>query len=221
MELYKKLLYFDIETAGKYPNLRSFKEADSRGSDLFIKRCEKNKEKWGNKSCEDMYLEKAGLLPEYGQIVCVSFAYYNKDELRQISYTGAEYDILKQTLAILTNINKLNLSLCGFNIKGFDNAWLIKKFLTYDLPIPDCLNIYNKKPWEMNMYDISEIFKAGYFDYPTLDEVSWSLGVESSKIFLSGDKVHLSYWNGEIEKIRKYCEADVNCLIEIAQKILK
>lgn len=226
MELYQKMLYFDIETAGKYKSLQDFLNDDPRGAALFIKRCEKNKEKWPDIGCDKLYLEKASLLPEYGQIICASFAYYKEEadgtiQLRRASYTGTELEILVKTLAILSNINKMNLSLCGFNIKGFDNSWLIKKFFQHNLPIPDCLNLVGKKPWELNIYDIADIWKAGYFDYPTLDEVSWALGIKSPKQFLSGDKVHKAFWDGEIDKIQKYCEADVTCLVEIAKKILK
>jgi len=221
MELYEKLLYFDIETAGKYETLQDFKNEDSRGAALFIKRCEKNKKKWPDKPCDELYLEKCALLPEYGQIICVSLAYYSNGDLKRATYSGDEITIISKIIDILTNIHKKGLALCGFNIKGFDNSWLIKKFFQYDLGIPSCLDLMNKKPWELKIYDLSEIWRAGYFNYPTLDEVSWALGINSPKQILSGDKVHETYWNGGIETIKKYCEADVQCLVDIAKKIMK
>lgn len=220
MKLYEKLLYLDIETAGKYENLNEFKYKDSRGAELFIKRCEKNKKKWPEISCEELYTQKSPLLAEYGQIVCISFAYFQDGKLKKATFSDNEAQIVKKTVDILTNIDKFNLTyICGYNIKRFDIPWLIKKFFQYGYKIPKCLDP-NKKPWELNIYDFADMWKNSAIDYCTLDEVSYALNIESPKKILSGDKVHYAYWRGDIDLISRYCEADVQCLIDIAKKIM-
>jgi hypothetical protein len=49
-----------------------------------------------------------------------------------------------------------------------------------------------------------------------------SLGIESSKnMDVTGNKVHDAYWNDDnIDGITKYCERDVEVLIDVIKKLL-
>ena len=49
-----------------------------------------------------------------------------------------------------------------------------------------------------------------------------SLGIESSKnMDVTGNKVHDAYWvDGNIEGITKYCERDVEVLIDVIKKLM-
>ena len=47
-----------------------------------------------------------------------------------------------------------------------------------------------------------------------------ALGIESSKGDLDGSKVKFAYWDGEIERIKTYCEKDVQKSAELADKLI-
>ena len=138
MENFKKLFYFDIETTSKYPDLETLKNDDFRGYELFIKKCDRNKLKhadW-NKDENVVYLEKSPLLPEFGKIICFSYAYYNEGDFIVRSLPlDIPSNLIDYEKILLENVSKLFLkvgqaqkSLCGFNIKGFDIPWLNRKF---------------------------------------------------------------------------------------------
>ena len=57
----------------------------------------------------------------------------------------------------------MGLSLCGYNIKNFDILQLYKKFIKYDIEMPQCLKLYNIKPWESNIIDIVDLWRNGQY----------------------------------------------------------
>lgn len=116
------------------------------------------------------------------------------------------------------------LRLTGHNIKGFDVPCLGKRILYTLGPdfLPPSLIVWNKKPWEINYLDTSEIFSFGSWShqkYLSLDLLSCSMGVDSPKGNLDGSKVNFHYWSGKpIEEIASYCEKDVQTVIDVLMK---
>ena len=72
----------------------------------------------------------------------------------------------------------------------------------------------------MRLIDFSELWKQKFAYTSTFDEVAYELGIESPKSKMDGSEVHSYFWGGKVEDIKDYCEADVNCLMDIYKKIL-
>jgi hypothetical protein len=93
--------------------------------------------------------------------------------------------------------------------------------IKYDLKIPSLLRTYNIKPWEMNVVDLSEIWRFnGTLEHMSFDEMLWSLGIKSPKDDIRGEDVNLVYWvDDDLERIKTYCEKDVKYSIEASKKL--
>jgi hypothetical protein len=222
-------LFLDIETVTQKSDFRILEEESPRLALLWSRRA-----KYYRSTYEEMrdlddaqiYLEKASLEPEFCKIICVSFGVIHEGSVRINSfYDENEEEILKKCFKVISNANLKNLRLTGHNIKGFDVPCLGKRILYTLGPeyLPSNLMVWNKKPWEINYLDTSEIFSFGSWSqqrYLSLDLLSCSLGIDSPKDQIDGSKVNLHYWSGNpIEEIASYCERDVKTVIEILQRV--
>lgn len=226
---YNNLFYFDIETVGEYPDIETLKNNDSKGYELFMKKYENNL--WMNEknSLEELYIKFSPLSSTYGKIVCVSFGYYtSKDEkgyrINSI-YGDNEKEIIKQVQELFFKVSQKHLFISGFNINGFDIPWLVHKLLKYNQILPSILNVFGKKPWEIQSFDLFNEWKSSYSTYkflPSFDEVCYELGVQSPKNKIDGSKVHTTYWiDKDLDTIKEYCEGDVLSSLKVGEKILQ
>ena len=224
--MYTDFFYFDIETTSKYGDLNTLKLNDKRGYDLFVKKCDSLKEEWKETHTpEELYPNKAPLLSEHGMIVCISYGIFKNGVAQIGSFLNRDGD----EQALMTNIMKLFNSvgskkrICGYNIRNFDIPWITRKLYKYSLDIPGNINTVDKKPWETWNLDIFDIWKSsGKIQRlnPTMDEVAYDLGIDSSKTTLNGSKIHEYYWvKKDYDSIMHYCEQDVRVLIDIAKKM--
>jgi len=213
------LLYFDIETAGKYKDFQTFKDLDLRGANLFEKKA--NKHRWLEiDTIEEAYLNKSPLHPEFNVIVCLTYGYEDSREgFRVKSFTGDEKEILKNSNKIWTNFIKKNYIGCGYNIKRFDLPLLNIKHYQHNVPMHNILDIKDKKPWDIQHADIFEKWNHGFNSFVSLDEVCYVLGIESPKDNMKGSDVHKEFYAGNIDRIVKYCEGDVKVLPQIIEKM--
>lgn len=222
---YGELIYFDIETVGKYPNLETLKSNDVRGYDLFMNKVERRSTSGSSDWTGDpniIYIKKAGIMPEFGKTVCVSIATATKGNVKIIScYDHDEEKIMKKAQSIFSDANKTLYQLCGYYIKGFDIPWMNKKLLSYDLVIPRILKTFDIKPWDMPVFDLSEVWRSiGTLETSSFDDMLYCLNIQSPKYDMCGKEVHTSYWErGELERIKTYCEHDVLSCVEAAKKI--
>lgn len=221
--MYTNFFYFDIETTSKSPTLFDLKLDDERGHDLFVRKYEMMKKfdpEW-NRPIEDVYMDKSPLIPEYGKIICMSFGMF-KDDKKNIM-TIAEDDEETQLNRMTKVFNKASGNkkyLCGFNVKGFDIPFTIKKLYKYNIEIPYSLSFQNLKPWEINVTDISEIWKGIGKTGASLDEVTYELGLPSPKSTMKGEEVFNYYWNKrDMKSIITHCEKDVDALMSISQRL--
>jgi predicted PolB exonuclease-like 3'-5' exonuclease len=218
-----ELFHFDIETCGEYPDLETFKQMDSKGSELFESKF--HRMKWNEKySCvEEAYIENAGIISTFGKICCISFGYLDNDGSKQIrSYYGDdELDIITSFNDLLKRIELKDFSLCGYRIFHYDIPWILHKLHKYRIKPANIINIYGKKPWDMRVVDLSEDWK-GKFAWPySFDEVCYELGVVSPKDEMDGSLVHQFFHAGKIEDIKTYCEKDINASIDVSIKMYK
>ena len=220
---YKNLFYIDIETVSNFKDFETFKNIDSVGSSIFEKKAITQYQYDYN--IEEYYKNKAGLIPEWGKIVCFSFGFFTstnelKIKTKRIEANNEE-DLIKEIKEVLDVISNKNKVLCGFNIKQFDIPYIVKKFIQYDIEIPKCINFIGKKPWEINVIDIFELWKSNSTYYTSLEELAYFLNIENPKDFLKGDQIHDTYYvENNIDKISQYCEKDILTTTLIAKKIL-
>lgn len=218
-DYFKKLFYFNIETTTVYKDLDEFRSNDEFGSILFCRKWERHK--W-YETPELSYINKGPVMSEYNKIINVSFAYFSQDDIRIKSINDDnEKTLLSNVDKILTNAYSSGMTLCGFNIKNFDIPQLNRKYFKYGIKVPYSIETRNKKPWEIRVEDIFEIWKSSGQEFVSFDEVCYTLGVESAKKKLSGDKVHKAYWDGGLNSVTSYCEGELRAMIEVAQIIFK
>lgn len=220
----RDLFHFDIETVGEYKDFDQFKENNERGSDLFYSKY--NKLKWYDRydSINEAYLNNAGIISTYGRIVCISFGFTNSKEEKKIkSFAGEnEKDVVENFNEVLKKIETKNFNLTGFRIRHFDIPWVLHKLHKYNIEPANIIYTYNKKPWDMRITDLSEDWKGSFAWQFSFDEVCYELGVESPKTETNGSLVHTIYWeDGDIDRIKRYCEQDISSSIDVENKIYK
>jgi hypothetical protein len=222
--MYTNYFYFDIETTSKFPTLFDYKLDDVRGANLFVKKAENFRKfdpEWSGE-LNDVFINKAPLLPEYGRIICMSFGMFKDDELK----TGVivdldEKELLKRMVRVFSRAADLKRTYAGFNIKSFDLPFIIKKLYKYGIDVPMCLNYRTSKPWEIIMVDLMEIWRGTGRYGSSLQEVAYELNIAEPDTSITGADVFDLYWNKkDINTVTKKCENDVITSIEIA-KILK
>jgi DNA polymerase elongation subunit (family B) len=222
-----KMLFLDIETVGIEPNWESLVKNKKELSfqfenylDWFQKRFTED----ADKSIEDMFINRAALVPEFARIACISVAFVTENgSIKTQSFSGDENQILTDTQKLLNRVGELGFFLCGHNVKGFDIPMMAKRMMINGIKPPKLLPGYDTKPWEIKAVDTKDLWQYGsYGSIASLELMCVSLGIESSKnMEITGNKVHNAFWvEKDIEGIVKYCEKDVSVLIDVIKKLI-
>ena len=206
-----ELFFFDIETAGQYKDYGTFLDNDERGAKLFAGKFEKMN--WNEKYADinEAYLENAGIISTYGRIVCISFGFIDNGGVSKISsyYGDNEEDIVNSFNNLLKKIETKNFNLSGFRILHFDLPWVLHKLHKYGIEPANMIYLYDKKPWDLRVVDMSDDWKSRFAWAFSFEELCYELGVASPKDIINGSDVHKYYWSGKVEDINTYCEKDV------------
>lgn len=215
----ENILFLDIETV---PEIESFSELDDIKKELFETKTQYLRK--DETSPEDFY-ERAGIWAEFGKIICISVGYFTfKKDIRHFrvtSFIGDEIKILKDFSNLLNNhFNNPQNILCGHNAKEFDFPFIARRMLIHGIQLPNKLNLFGKKPWEIPHLDTLEMWKFGdYKHFTSLKLLTNVLGIPSPKDDIDGSQVAKVYYEeNNIDRIVTYCEKDV---IAVAQIILK
>jgi hypothetical protein len=99
---------------------------------------------------------------------------------------------------------------------------LAKRMIINGLMPPPILPSYDTKPWEIKAIDTKEIWQYGaYTSIGSLDLLCSSMDIPTPKSGgISGENVHNEYWEKEnLDGISKYCEKDVDVLVQIIKKL--
>lgn len=209
-----ELLLLDIETV---PGLPSFKDLDPGWQALFSDKISKTVPE--GKDPEEIYRKKAGILAEFGKIICISTAFFYETEeglpaLKMKSIYGHdEVEILR----IFTDLcNKMyqhnrNFQFGGHNIREFDIPYICRRLLINRLPLPAYLQLHDKKPWEVKMFDTLNWWKFGdNKNYVSLHLLANVLGIPTSKSDIDGSMVQdVYYLEQNLPRIVTYCQQDV------------
>ena len=215
----ENILFLDIETV---PEEATFSELSSIKQELYALKTQYQRK--DEISAEDFY-ERAGIWAEFGKIVCISVGYFvsvdNNRSFRVKSLSGNEKELLQNFKTLLNNhFNEANHLLCAHNGKEFDFPYIARRMIINRMELPEKLNLFGKKPWEVSHLDTLDLWKFGdYKHYTSLKLLTNILGIPSPKEDIDGsDVARVYYEEKDLEKIVKYCERDT---IAVAQLLLR
>lgn len=213
-----KVLFLDIETV---PKVGNWNELSPEWQNLWSKKVEKQLSE--NETAEEFYGKRAGILAEFGKIICISCGIIsNENTLKLKSFYGDdEVDILLAFNKLIhDNYFKSDLILCAHNGKEFDFPFLARRMLINQIEIPSILNLQGKKPWEIQHLDTMELWKFGdYKHYTSLNLLATVLGIPTPKDDIDGSQVASVYYEeNDLERIKTYCEKDVLTVAQIFRK---
>lgn len=215
----ENILFLDIETV---PEIESFSGLSEEKQELYALKTQYQRK--DEISAEDFY-ERAGIWAEFGKIICISVGFFvnleSKRNFRVKSFSGEEDQILKEFKKLLDNhFYKPNHLLCAHNGKEFDFPYIARRMIINNISLPDKLNLFGKKPWEVAHLDTLDLWKFGdYKHYTSLRLLTNILGIPSPKQDIDGSQVaEVYYKENDLDKIVKYCERDT---IAIAQLLLR
>lgn len=215
----ENILFLDIETVpetAQYSDLDPIKQALWEDKTQYQRKDEYTAEEFYN---------RAGIWAEFGKIVCISVGYFkiNNDlrTFRVTSFFGEEINILKDFKTLLsTHFNQPKHLLCAHNGKEFDFPYIARRMIIHQIKLPQKLNLFGKKPWEVPHLDTLELWKFGdYKNYTSLKLLTNVLGIPSPKDDIDGSEVSRVYYEEQnIDRIIKYCEKDT---VAVAQILLR
>lgn len=213
------ILFLDIETVPEYAE---HKELDETQQLLWEQKTQYQRK---DEYTPEEFYDRAGIWAEFGKIICISVGYFvNKGDsklFRITSFHGEESTLLKEFSILLdTHFNRPHHLLCAHNGKEFDFPYMARRMVINGIQIPNKLNLFGKKPWEVPHLDTMELWKFGdYKHYTSLKLLTNILKIPSPKDDIDGSQVKEVYYKeGNIDRIITYCEKDV---IAIAQVFLR
>lgn len=213
----EKVLFLDIETVPLYGNWQEIPETEKVLWDKKTKYQRKDEI-----SAEDFY-DKAGIMAEFGKIICISIGMLEKNETLKIkSFAGDdEKKILLEFGEIFNSPRLREVILCAHNGKEFDFPWIARRFLINGITPPTPFQMFGKKPWEIPHIDTMELWKFGdYKSFVSLELLAHVFGIPTPKDDIDGSMVSSIYYiEKDLQRIVDYCEKDVLTLANIFRRM--
>jgi len=210
------VLFLDIETV---PQLPDFGQLDETTQQLWEQKSAYQRK--DDFTPEEFY-ERAGIWAEFGKIVCISVGYFNfrgsEKTFRVTSFHGEEEKILKDFKNLVESyFSKPFHLLCAHNGKEFDFPYIARRMVIHGINLPEKLNLFGKKPWEVAHLDTMELWKFGdYKTFTSLKLLAHVLGIPSPKDDIDGSQVRsVFYEENDIDRIIEYCEKDTLTVAQI------
>ena len=210
------ILFLDIETV---PQLEFFTDLPEEAQQLFADKTQYQRK--DDVTPEEFY-NRAGIWAEFGKIICISVGYFTiknaERQFRTKSIIGEEKQLLEEFNDLVkTHFSNPAFVFCGHNIKEFDIPYMCRRMLINGINIPEKLQLFGRKPWEIPHLDTLELWKFGdYKHYTSLKLLTHVLNIPSPKEDIDGSEVHNVYYNEKnIDRIAKYCERDVVAVAQI------
>lgn len=214
----ERVLFLDIETVPAFGNweevspeeqkLWDKKTKGQRGDEVFV---------------EEFYEERAGVMAEFGKIICISVGMLEKSNyLRIKSFSGDDEARLLEDFGKIFNSSRLSNSiLCAHNGKEFDFPWIARRMLINGFQPPVPFQMFGKKPWEVPHLDTMELWKFGdWKSYTSLELLAHVFGVPTPKDDIDGSMVaEIYYKEKDLPRIVTYCEKDVLTLANVFRRM--
>ena len=131
---------------------------------------------------------------------------------RVTTFKGEESRLLEDFKALLENhFGLAKHMLCAHNGKEFDFPYIARRMIINSISLPYHLDLFGKKPWEVNHLDTMDLWKFGdYKNYTSLKLLAKVLGIASPKEDIDGSMVRDVYYKDkDVDRIARYCELDV------------
>ncbi|MFV0237253.1 MAG: 3'-5' exonuclease [Flavobacteriales bacterium] len=216
---FNKILFLDIETV---PESEYWDDLSENLQKLWTE-----KTQWQRKdevSPSEFYNDRGGIMAEFGKIVCISCGIIlDNGKFRVKSFYGHNEQYLLQDFADLleTKFFTPQHILCAHNGKEFDFPFIARRMIVNGIKLPMILNLYGKKPWEVNHLDTMELWKFGdYKHYTSIKLLAEILGIPTPKDDIDGSEVsHVYYKENDLERIKIYCEKDTLTVAQIFRKL--
>lgn len=227
----KSMLFIDIETVSEFNSYDQFKDAKPAIEKYWSKKAEQHRATESQLqplSDSELYDRMSALSPEFGKIIVISIGQIKFDETGEFStskiksfYGNDEAEILKEFMGTAQSIFNASpgIQFIGHNIKNFDFPYLIKRAIIHGVSIPTQFHLQKKKPWENCLLDTYEIWKFAGWSSTSLDLICDCLNIPSPKLIMKAENTTSEYWNGNLEKIKDYCECDVLATMNVMLKI--
>ncbi len=214
-----KILFLDIETV---PEAKNWEDLSENKQKLWAE-----KTQWQRKeeiTPDEFYHDRGGIMAEFGRIICISCGIViENDKFRVKSFYGHNEQKLLQNFADLleTKFYTPQHILCAHNGKEFDFPFIARRMIVNGVKLPQILNLYGKKPWEINHLDTMELWKFGdYKHYTSIKLLAEILGIPTPKDDIDGSQVaYVYYKENDLERIRIYCEKDTLTVAQIFRKL--
>ena len=210
------ILFLDIETV---PQVEFFSDLTEETQKLYADKTQYQRK--DDLTPEEFY-ERAGIWAEFGKIICISVGYFTiknaERQFRTKSIIGEEKQLLEEFNDLIkTHFSNPAFVFCGHNIKEFDIPYMCRRMLINGINIPEKLQLFGRKPWEIPHLDTLELWKFGdYKHYTSLKLLTHVLNIPSPKEDIDGSEVRNVYYNEKnIDRIAKYCERDVVAVAQI------
>jgi len=216
----QNILFLDIETV---PEFENFSDLSKEMQELFAKKTQyQRKEDF----TPEQFYERAGIWAEFGKIICISVGFFSSFEkertFRIKSFFGDdEKQLLLDFKELLEDhFSKPKHVLCAHNGKEFDFPFIARRMIINRIKLPNKLNLFGKKPWEIDHIDTLDLWKFGdYKHYTSLSLLTTILGIPSPKDDINGSQVGDVYYKEKnLKRIVTYCEKDT---LAIAQLLLR
>ncbi len=222
-KLLSDLFLIDIETVPKFSNIN---ELSAEDRNLFFDKISKTMPE--NFVQEEAYQQKAGILAEFGKVICISAGFFYKDKagrtcLRIKSiFNHNEKLLLKEFIEISGKFfrHKNRVEFAGHNIREFDVPFLCRRMIINQISLPTYMYMHGAKPWEISMTDTLQWWKFGdYKNYISLHLLSSILGIPTSKDDIDGSMVQQVYYKeNNLQRIVNYCQKDVVTVAQVIQR---
>ena len=214
----ERVLFLDIETVPAFGN---WEEVSPEEQKLWDKKTK------GQRGDEDFvgefYEERAGVMAEFGKIICISVGMLEKSNyLRIKSFSGDDEARLLEDFGKIFNSSRLSNSiLCAHNGKEFDFPWIARRMLINGFQPPVPFQMFGKKPWEVPHLDTMELWKFGdWKSYTSLELLAHVFGVPTPKDDIDGSMVaEIYYKEKDLPRIVTYCEKDVLTLANVFRRM--
>lgn len=214
----QKVLFLDIETV---PEVSNWSELPDDWKSLWSKKIERQLGE--EETPEEFYGKRAGILAEFGKIICISCGIISEENKIRIKsfYGDNESQILREFNEMLSGkYFGSDFLFCAHNGKEFDFPFMARRMIINGIELPPPLNIQGKKPWEIPHLDTMELWKFGdYKHYTSLNLLAAVLDIPTPKDDIDGSQVASVYYDDhDLERIKTYCEKDVLTVAQIFRK---
>ena len=198
IKLLSDLFLIDIETVPQVSNINELPGEDRK---LFLDKISKTMPE--SFDAEDAYKQKAGILAEFGKVICISVGFFYKDKAQKICLRIKSIAGHNEQIILTEFIETVNRFFCyknkfqfaGHNIREFDIPYLCRRLIIHQIPLPAFMHMQGARPWEISMTDTLQWWKFGdYKNYISLHLLASILGIPTSKDDIDGSMVQHVYY---------------------------